>query len=249
MYQSQSVSRQRSVASQKQIAIQSIDQTIKTAQIRLQQLTAMLPVRSDLHLARKVWHAGMGLMIVGIFSCGISKALALTLLGSALLIIISGELVRLRNPVLNERIVRFFGPIIRTQEVGKFSTVVYYVGAAFVAIAVFPKPVAILSLLYLAIGDPTASLFGILFKNRTVKIFGEKSLHGTAAGFVACALMTYFYLNSGGVYGLDLIRLSLLGGFAGSLAEALPLDIDDNFAVPVVSGFILWMGLLIIHFV
>jgi dolichol kinase len=42
--------------------------------------------------------------------------------------------------------------------------------------------------------------------------------------------------------------MTLLGGFAGAVAEALPLDIDDNFSIPVVSGFIMWAGFLLIQF-
>jgi dolichol kinase len=112
---------------------------------------------------------------------------------------------------------------------------------------VFPKPVAVLSILFLAIGDPVASTVGTLYKGRSVKIFHGKSLHGTGAGFIACMVLTWAFLRFTGMQGLDLIRLSLLGGFAGAFAEVLPLDIDDNFTVPVISGFILWIGMILVN--
>jgi len=224
--------------------------SFRSAQLKLNQLTRALPVRSDLHLLRKIWHMAMGVFIVSVFMSGIAQSTALTLLGSFLLWSLTMETLRLKNPALNEKCVRFFGPVIRSHEVNKVSGMPYYIASSLFAIAVFPKPVAILSLLYLAFGDPIASLVGILYSHRSVKIFnGAKSLHGTAAGYVVCAIATWIYLRSTGMYGLDLIRLTLLGGFAGALAELLPLEIDDNFTIPVVSGFILWLGFIAIHFV
>jgi dolichol kinase len=155
---------------------------------------------------------------------------------------------RLKNPVFNERITRVFGPLLRHHEVNRMSTVPYFLAATFFAIAVFPKPVATLSLLYLAWGDPAASFFGVLFKGRSIKISSNKSLHGAVAAFSVCALITLAYLKSGGMDGLNVIRLTLLGGFAGALAESLPLEIDDNFAIPVISGFIIWAGFLMVQF-
>ena len=223
--------------------------SLKTAHLRMQQLALSLPVRTDLHLARKLWHSSMGFMIVAVYSSGISKALALSLLGFFFVFDVTMEWLRLRNPSINEKITKIFAPLLRGHEVHKLSTIPYYIAAAFFAVAVFPKPVAVLSLLYLAFGDPAASLFGVLYKGRSIKIFENKSLHGTLASFTICALITYFYLLSGGLVGINLIRLTLLGGFAGAIAEAIPLDIDDNFSIPVVSGFIMWTGFLLIQFV
>ncbi|MBI3556129.1 MAG: hypothetical protein HY074_07685 [Deltaproteobacteria bacterium] len=212
-------------------------------------LSRALPVRTDLHLLRKFWHMSMGLLIVSLYMSGMPQGTALTILGALFVWSVSMETIRLKNSAVNEKCIRFFGSLIRSSEVNKVSGMPYYIASSIVAIAVFPKPVAILSLCYLAFGDPIASLVGILYSKRSVKIFnGSKSLHGTAAGFAVCAVATWIYLRSTGMYGLDLIRLTLLGGFAGALAELLPLDLDDNFTIPVVSGFILWLGFIAVHF-
>ena len=200
-----------------------MDQSLSAAQLRLQQIAAAMPVRSDLHIARKVWHACMGTMIVVIYTSGISQALALGLVAFFFTLDVSVEMLRLKNPVLNEKVLKVFGPIFRHHEVNRLSTVPYFLAATFFAIAVFPKPVTILSLLYLAWGDPAASFFGVLFKGRSIKITKNKSLHGAVAAFTVCAIITYAYLKSGGMDGLNVIRLTLLGGFAGALAESLPL--------------------------
>jgi dolichol kinase len=46
----------------------------------------------------------------------------------------------------------------------------------------------------------------------------------------------FFYLLFIGVPLLPSVFISLAGGVAGGGAEMLPLEIDDNFSIPVVSG-------------
>lgn len=235
--------------SQMQSREEVISQTLSKPVATLSHLAEALPMRNELHLTRKLWHMVMGLAIVTIYLMGIPQDMALTILGGLFVWSVSMEILRLRNPVLNEKCIKFFGAVIRSHEVNRVSGMPYYIASSIIAIAVFPKPVAVLSLCYLAFGDPLASLVGILYSKRSVKIFNGKSLHGTAAGYIVCALVTWIFLRSTGMHGLDLIRLTLLGGFAGALAEMLPLELDDNFTIPVVSGFIMWLGFIAIHFV
>ena len=37
-----------------------------------------------------------------------------------------------------------------------------------------------------------------------------------------------------------------MGGLSGGLAELIPFDMDDNFVIPVVSGFMLWLGMIVL---
>lgn len=221
----------------------------KCAQMRLVQLIDSLPARSELHIARKVWHASMGLVLVAVFSGNlVSQSVLLWGLSILFALTVGFEVARLKNPLVNEKIIKVFGPIIRTNEVKKCSTIGFFLAASILSIVVFPKPVAILALLFLSVGDPTASFFGVLFKKRSVKLIGQKSLHGSMACFMMCAAVTMLYLQSSGIGGVMLLRLSVLGGLAGAVAEAAPLEIDDNFSVPVVSGFIMWIGLSVAQF-
>jgi dolichol kinase len=157
------------------------------------------------------------------------------------------ETIRLRVPAFNEAFVRFWGPIIRSCEINRLSGTPYYLGAAVVAVGLFPKPIAALSLLFLACGDPMASLVGILYGNRWGQklppLPGGKSWIGTAAGVLTCAAVSLiFWLTMPGVSTWQLAALVVLGGLAGGLAELSPWPIDDNFTIPVLSGLILWLG-------
>jgi len=43
-----------------------------------------------------------------------------------------------------------------------------------------------------------------------------------------------------------LIALTVMGGLAGGGAELLPLEVDDNFSIPIVSGFVLWLAFILL---
>ncbi|MEO5968614.1 MAG: diacylglycerol/polyprenol kinase family protein [Bdellovibrionia bacterium] len=202
-----------------------------------------LPFRNDLNLMRKIWHMGMGGVIVYLYLLGIPQGTALLILTGFLGLDLFVESARLRSPTINQKMMRLWGTIMRSHEVNQMSTIPHYIVAVILAVGLFPKPVAVLSILYLACGDPVASLFGILYGHLGPKFKNGKTLVGTGAGILVCALISFIYLkaisitDSTGV----ILAVSLLGGLAGGLAELIPFDIDDNFTIPVVSGFLLWL--------
>ncbi len=206
-----------------------------------------LHLRSDLHLARKVWHMGMGLLVVAVYLLtDMSRSTGVMILGSVLGLNLLIETLRLRNPALNQKVLAFMGPIMRSCEVNRFSGTPYYVSAALLAIAIFPKPIAALSILYLAFGDPIASLFGILYGSKSIRFGNGKSLIGSAAGVAACVLVTFVFLSAYSLSSFDLVALVVVGGLAGGLAELLPLEVDDNFSIPMVSGCVLWLAFIVL---
>jgi dolichol kinase len=194
---------------------------------------------------RKTWHLVMGCLIAFIYLSGLRTATAVTILGSLLGFSILMEAVRLKLPNVNEKIMRVWGPFMRENEVSRVSGMPYYIAATLLAIAIFPKPVAILSILYLACGDPIASLFGIIYGHKSIRLASGKSLIGTAAGVITCALVTFVFLKTIPVSGSALYLLPIVGGLAGGTAELLPFEIDDNFTIPVASGFVLWLAFIV----
>ncbi len=204
-----------------------------------------LAFRSDLHLARKAWHMFMGAMMAFIYMSGMSASTAVICLASAFGLSVLVETARLRMPSFNERIVRLWGPIMRSCEVNRVSGIPYYILATLLSIAIFPKPVAVLAVLYLACGDPMASLFGILYGNKSYRFANGKSLIGTLAGIVTCSLVTYFFLHNQSLPEYALAGITVIGGIAGGTAELMPFDTDDNFTIPIVSGFALWLTFIL----
>ncbi|MGK5082431.1 diacylglycerol/polyprenol kinase family protein [Bdellovibrionota bacterium FG-1] len=205
-----------------------------------------LQVRTDLHLARKIWHMFMGMVIAFVYLSGIQVGMAMVILGSCLGINLFLETVRLQVPGINDRVVKVMGPVMRACEVNRVSGVPYYIAASMLAIAIFPKPVAVLSILYLACGDPIASFFGILYGKKSIRFANGKSLIGTLAGILTCTVVTFVFLKTVPVSGASLAVLTLTGGLAGGLAELVPLEMDDNFTIPVISGFVLWLAFILL---
>lgn len=209
-------------------------------------LSARLHLRSDLHLARKAWHMGMGLLLVSVYLLsGMSRGTGVMILGSLLGLNLLVEITRLRVPSVNERVVRYMGTFVRSCEMNRLSGTPYYIAAAILAIGIFPQPIAVLSILYLAFGDPIASVFGILYGDRSVRMANGKSLIGTAAGVLTCMAVTFAFAQSLQLPGFELLTLTLIGGLAGGTAELLPLEVDDNFSIPIVSGFMLWLTFIV----
>lgn len=221
----------------------------RTAELKLHQPLAnfatRLHVRNDLHLARKAWHMLMGMVMAFVFLAGLSVATSLSILLPILAFTLFVETVRLKNPLFNEKCIKLWGPLMRSSEINRMSGVPHYLAATVIAIGIFPKPVAVLSILYLACGDPIASLFGILFGDRGPRFASGKSLIGSAAGVATCAVVTFVFMSAMGVASETLLALTVIGGLAGGTAELMPFDADDNFTIPVISGFVLWLAFII----
>ena len=130
---------------------------------------------------------------------------------------------------------------MRTEEMSRMSSMSWLVSGAWISIVLFPRDIAVLSLLLLAFGDPAASIFGILYgKDR---LLGKKTLQGTLAGFAICTGVGAAYYFSTGLMLERLVLVSILTGLIGALSEIVPVaDLDDNLTSPTINSLLL-MGL------
>lgn len=210
--------------------------------LRLPSTTKGLRHRSDLHLARKAFHmTGALAFLVPYLFLGFSRENMAAILGTLLAFVMSMEYARARWEWVNSIAVRFMGPIMRDTEVDRLTGIPFYMASCLFSFLIFPRHVTALAILYLAFGDPSSSFFGVLYGRN--KIFPNKSLQGTLGGFTVCFLSTLAYLYWQDFPQGKILVLALLGGVAGSVAELLPLNIDDNFAIPVLSGALMALAL------
>lgn len=205
-----------------------------------------LPTGATYHWPRRLFHAMSGVFLV-IFSYLFEdkREYALVLLFGSLFEL-GLEMLRLRSPRLQDLSRKLFGRIMRKGEDRKISGIPYYLLGCTVCFIIFPRPIAILSVLYLAIGDPVASIAGVYAKRmETVsELKARKSWQGSLACVAVCAFLTFFlypWLFSFRLEFLSALMLSLVGGMAAGLAELLPFRTDDNLSLPVVSGSLLWL--------
>lgn len=139
---------------------------------------------------------------------------------------------RFRNPKVNRWLFEHFKGFTKEKERDRVSTTTLFLMAAALTILLFPRGVALASLLFLTVGDPVAEIVGVSWGR--LKILRGKTLEGTLAGAVACLVAGAPLLLIDGL-GYD-VRVLAIGAAAAALTELLPFPVDDNFTVPLGSG-------------
>lgn len=189
--------------------------------------------RSDLHVARKIWHMS-GVFTMFAAWTFLPYWVSMTLLIVGWLLFVPADFLRQKNPQINRSLMSVFRPIMRSNELNRLAGTTYLITGTLLITIFFNKGVVALSLLFLAFADPIASYIGIKYGKD--KLFGHKSVQGFVAAFVVCAVLCYTFLFYNQVQDYILI-VSLLAGLIGALAELIPLaKLDDNFTMPVVSS-------------
>ena len=198
-----------------------------------------LKKRTEMHWARKLWHiVGVCLLALSYQYLPLTSSKAVIFL--VWLVAVPADFIRLKVPSFNEILTHVFGPIMRESEVKSLAGTTYLISGVLLVTFIFPKEIVILTMFYLAFADPLASIIGIKFGKD--KIFGHKSLQGSMAAFMVCAIATYAVLSYKGIMVNRILIVSVLGGLIGAIAEAVPIGkLDDNFSIPVVSAIGLWI--------
>jgi dolichol kinase len=201
-------------------------------------------LRTDLHLARKLWHMATGLIGLTIYhKANISSdTMAAVLLGfSACSFLV--EYLRLRNERMNQFLMIFMKPIMRESEKNSVSGMPFYALGISLSLFFFPEKIAILSVLFLIFADPIASFCGILYGRD--KILPNKSLQGTIAAFSVCYIVTLVYGLIHASPSMNLLMFSIVAGLIGAVSELCSQFVDDNLCIPVISG----LGLFLLNLV
>ncbi len=198
-----------------------------------------LPRRSDLHVARRLWHTLGCLLIFGLY-LSLSHGDALKAAAVATFLFVAYDLLRQSIPKMNDAIITVLGPFMREDEKNGIAGTTSLLLGVFIIVYFFPRSVVTLALLFLAFADPIASYIGIRYGKD--KILGAKSLQGSLAAFFVCTLLAgvYFYTNE--MMLERLLIVSLLAGLIGAISELIPIGrLDDNFTFPILSATMLWL--------
>jgi len=197
-----------------------------------------MKARSSLHLARKIWHMGVGLVGLYMYSTSIWSSrewgqglLLIAVLAFAL------EFFRLRWPLVNKLFCYFASHLMRRSELNSPTGLGYYalgVGASFLF---FDPQVALLGCCYLFFADPIASWVGVMAGK--TKLWSGRTLEGTLAFFNVALILNIIFLAAGAFYGVK--HLTLFCFFCatlGATSELLSVKkwLDDNLTIPLLSG-------------
>ena len=178
---------------------------------------------------RKLFHLGAGssVPLAGIFLPTVPLLVAVGVLA---LVSLSLDLARFRFAGLNRLFLHWLAPLLKPEEAGKITGATYLLMAGFAVFLLLDQAIGVAAMFFLSLGDPVASVVG----SRTPgpRLYG-KSPGGTAA-FVAVGWLVVLVLFQAGVvqYHWGLTTGAVIAG----LVELMPIPVDDNLTIPLVSG-------------
>ena len=170
----------------------------------------------------------------------ISKTTALILVIPLMVAFLTVDIARYYHKPVEEWFYKFFGFLLRKRESDKkkktLNGATYVLISATICIIFFPKIIMIIGFSILIISDITAALIGRKFGKHK---FIAKSLEGSLAFFVSAIGVIALTPKIEYLPGEYLI--GIVAALVGTIAEALPADIDDNLSIPISVGAILWL--------
>ncbi len=180
-------------------------------------------------LARKATHMGALVIPCGYYLLQLDRVAMLMIMVPIALLMILIDISRLRRWSFWTGFAgRIISPIIRNHEhMGDFTGATYILTTVCLTIALYNKPIAIAALAFIIVGDSLAAVIGRKFGRH--KLFSRKSVEGSAACLAGTIIVAAI------VPGLAL-PVALFGALVAAVVEALPLGVDDNVSVPILSG-------------
>ena len=183
-------------------------------------------------LKRSLFHLSCGLSIP-VAALFLPKLAVLVALGVVTSLFLMFEVLRFAVPEINNRFHSIFRPLLREEELSRVTGASYMAIASLMVLLVFERDIAVLALSFLAVGDTVATLVS---KQLGKVRFLKKTIEGNLACFVSCIATGLVYYFAG----LDITLFTiLLGSASATIAEALPLPIDDNLTMPLFAGLVM----------
>jgi len=139
------------------------------------------------------------------------------------------DVVRLNEPRIRTFFYYFFGKLVRDHERHNLLGSTYVLLASLLCAYAFDRPIAIVSMGFLVVGDAVAAIVGRRF-GRT-KVFG-KTLEGSLACFGSCIVVALLYPGDPFTW-----RMILGGALTATAFELMPIPLDDNLRISLSGGF------------
>jgi dolichol kinase len=139
------------------------------------------------------------------------------------------DVLRMKNSLVRRWFLHIFGVLLREKESKRHLTgaTMLFLGML-LTVFLFDEKQAVPALLFVGLADPAAAIVGRLWgKNR----FLEKSLEGSAAFYLTASfvILAFTHYSWGG----------LVVALIVTVVELIPLGIDDNLLIPVLTGYLL----------
>jgi phytol kinase len=186
---------------------------------------------TSLELRRHAFHMALGSLFVLIISAGWIDwpfFLVLIIVGA----ILSYFSTKRRLPVIGWFLEKFDR---KSSFPGRGA--LFFVIGTFLAVVLFPKDIALASIMIMTFGDSLAHLFGRFFGKVKHPFNTYKMIEGTFIGFLAGGIMATFF-----VPWQQAMAASAVAMFVEGIEFRFRKNIiDDNIIVPLVAGVVLWL--------
>ena len=187
---------------------------------------------TKLEIKIQIMHIILGIAIVLLLNYNLINATYLFIL------FIFGLILYLISTKFNIPVIhQFLRTFDREKDLEKFpgKGAIFYVLGAFISVLVFPKEIALASIMILALGDSISRLVGP-YGYLKHPFHNEKFFEGVIAGAIAGFLGAVFFISW---------LPALIASSVSMLIEGIDLEIknfkiDDNLMIPVVAGGVIW---------
>lgn len=209
-------------------------------------------------IARKVLHSSFGFVSLWLYTQGANQKQVIIPLITVFTVLFVNDYIRFHNPELNKVLVQAFWWVVRESEISHYNGILYYCAGLVWVFSLLPKDISMMSVLLLSWADTAASTVGRRFGKYTFQISKNKSFAGAFASFTTGVLSCYLlygyfiphypHVNHPGdilwapeTSKINLHLFAFLCGVITSFSECVNLfNIDDNFVIPVLSGYLLY---------
>ena len=183
---------------------------------------------------RQLFHIFLGIAIVALLLYDfIDKKIILIIIITGVILSYLSKTIRV--PIIYDLLQKFE----RKEDIERFSGkgIIFYFIGAYAALLLFPKDIAMASIMVLALGDSVSHLYGLHYGKIKHPFSKTKFIEGTIAGIIFGFIGAFVFLPW---------WEALLASFAAMIVEAVEIKIgaqqvDDNLIVPFVAGVAVWV--------
>ncbi|MBI3034782.1 hypothetical protein HYY71_00520 [Candidatus Woesearchaeota archaeon] len=142
---------------------------------------------------------------------------------------------KIKIPIINQLLQKFE----RKRELYSFpgKGLIFYLTGAYVSLLLFPRDIAIASIMVLALGDSVSHLYGLHYGRIRHPLSKTKFLEGTIAGLIFGFIGAFVFLPW---------HEAFFASLAAMIVEAVEIrigaqQVDDNLIIPFVAGAAVWI--------
>lgn len=163
-----------------------------------------------------------------------TKKVTLFILVIGLAIFALYDILKIMIPSLSKFYFKYLKWISKKKEKRGLTGTTYLLISFLLTVFLFEKNIAIAAMTFSVMGDAASSLIGKKFGKN--KLIGKRTFEGSVAFFIASLIAGLIFLY----FGLEITYgIMFIGILAATIAELLPIQIDDNLTISIVSGLVM----------